>query len=793
MIKNYLLITLRHLAKNKIFITINVLGLAISIACCVVAYFNYDFNAAFDSHHKNANTIYRVNSIREFQNNQTKFGFTPVGLGNVVRQNVADVDAVVRYNPSWVTNLRKGDDVFFASLVFVDTPYFDLFSYEFLYGNGELKDKKQIFISDELAKKLFDTEEALGKTVTQQLDSGKVKEYFVSGVFKKQPSNSSFSHDAIAHTDNFFELNKEIDENSWRFRSTLFVQVKNPQRIPEIEKQLLAYTENNNKIREDFIIKKFELEIFEGMATRDSYNEVNGTWTRSASPLAAVVGIAVMAILVLLIACFNLTNTSIAISSRRLKEIGVRKVMGSTRTHLIFQFIGETMLICLLALVVGVLLGEFVLIPAFNALWPDLKIVTDYFGRPNFLYFMVGTLLFTGLLAGSYPAFYISKFQPTSILKGKLKFGGTNGFTRVLLTLQFAISLIGIVCSLAFYDNANYQKSIDIGMDQKGVAFTYVNNRSEYETFKNELAQNPDVLSICGSPNHFYSSSFNDPIKADEKEIEVDILDIGDDYIKTVGLKILQGRDFVNDSETDRKESVIITENLAEKFGWDKPLGKEIIWADTNKYYVIGVVKNIYNNGLWDEMDPVMLRYAKKDQVSHILAGTTPDKALDLKKEMENIYKKLFPDRVANVRFNDENMIEANTVNNNIVKMFVFLGLVALILSTTGLFTLVSLNIIKKMKEIGVRKVLGASSANITKVINKEFVIILSIASLLGCLLGSYMAEMLMQSIWDYYLKATVYTLVIAVVVMLLASVISIAYKILKTTRLNPAHVLRDE
>ncbi|MFN7490415.1 MAG: ABC transporter permease, partial [Chryseotalea sp.] len=474
-------------------------------------------------------------------------------------------------------------------------------------------------------------------------------------------------------------------------------------------------------------------------------------------------------------------------------EIGVRKVMGSTRTHLIFQFIGETMLICLLALVVGVLLGEFVLIPAFNALWPDLKIVTDYFGRPNFLYFMVGTLLFTGLLAGSYPAFYISKFQPTSILKGKLKFGGTNGFTRVLLTLQFAISLIGIVCSLAFYDNANYQKSIDIGMDQKGVAFTYVNNRSEYETFKNELAQNPDVLSICGSPNHFYSSSFNDPIIADEKEIEVDILDIGDDYIKTVGLKILQGRDFVNDSETDRKESVIITENLAEKFGWDKPLGKEIIWADTNKYYVIGVVKNIYNNGLWDEMDPVMLRYAKKDQVSHILASTTPDKALDLKKEMENIYKKLFPDRVANVRFNDENMIEANTVNNNIVKMFVFLGLVALILSTTGLFTLVSLNIIKKMKEIGVRKVLGASSANITKVINKEFVIILSIASLLGCLLGSYMAEMLMQSIWDYYLKATVYTLVIAVVVMLLASVISIAYKILKTTRLNPAHVLRDE
>jgi putative ABC transport system permease protein len=793
MIKNYLLITLRHLAKNKLFITINVLGLAISIACCIVAFFNYDFNASFDSHHKNASTIYRINSIREFQNTETKFGFVPVGLGNAIIQNVSDVNAVVRVNPSWVTDLRKGDDVFSASLVFVDTPFFNLFTYEFLYGNGKLTDKKQIFISDELSQKLFSTNDAVGKTVTQQLDSGRVKEYSVAGVFKKQKPNSSFFYDAFAHTDNFFELNKQLDENNWRFRSTLFVHVKNPQRIAQIEKQLLAYTENNNKIREDFIIRRFELENFEGMAVRDSYNEVNGTWTRSASPLAAVVGIAVMAIFVLLIACFNLTNTSIAISSKRLKEIGIRKVMGSSRAHLIAQFIGETLLICFFALFLGALLGEYVLMPAFNALWPDLKITADYFSRPDFLYFMCGTLLFTGLLAGSYPAFYISSFQPTSILKGKLKFGGTNGFTRVLLTLQFAISLVGIVCSLAFVDNAQYQQSIDIGLDQKGVAFTYVNNRSEYETFKNELAQNPDVISVCGSPNHFYSSSFNDPVKADDKEIEVDILDIGDDYVKTAGLKILQGRDFVTDSETDRKESVIITENVADKFGWDKPLGKEIVWSDTVKYYVVGVIQNVYNNGLWEEMDPVVLRYAKKDQVTHILASTTPNKLPALKKEMERIYKELFPERVVNVRYNDENMVEANTVNNNIVKMFIFLGLVALILSTTGLFTLVSLNIIKKMKEIGVRKVLGASSANITKVINKEFVIILVIASVLGCILGKFMAEMLMQSIWDYYLNATFVTLIIAVVVMLLASAVSILYKILKTTRLNPAHVLRDE
>jgi ABC-type antimicrobial peptide transport system permease subunit len=793
MIKNYLLITFRNLLKNRLFIFINIFGLAIAIACCVVAYFNYDFNASFDRHHANASTIYRVSSIREFQNQTTRFGFVPIGLGNAIRQNIPDVDQVIRYNPAWVSDFRVTDEVFPTSLIFVDTPFFNVFSFEFVEGNGDMKDKTQIFISDELAVKHFGVESAFGKTMTQLLDSGKTKEYVVAGIFKKQPSNSSFFADAYSHIDNSFELNREAHENNWRFRNTLFVQIKNPDRISSIRQQVKAYTENNNKIRDDFIIREFDIEPFAGMAVRDRYDEINGTWTRSASPLAAVVGLGVMAIFILLIACFNLTNTAIAISSRRLKEIGIRKVMGSSRAHLIVQFIGETMIICFLALVVGLVLGEFVLIPAFNALWPNLKVTTQYVGRPDFLLFMVGTLLFTGLLAGSYPAFYISKFQPTSILKGKLKFGGTNVFTRVLLTLQFGISLMGIVCSIAFTDNARYQRELDWGLDKSGVAFTYVNNRSEYETFRNRLAENPTVISIAGTRHHFYSNAFNDPIKSEEKEIEVDILDIGDDYLKTIGLSLVEGRDFVKDSETDRKESVIITENLASKFGWDKPLGKEIIWMDTARYYVVGVIKNVYNNGLWEEMDPVMLRYNKKEGISHIIASTTPDNLSELKKDMERIYKEMFPERVANIRYMDENMEEANTVNNNIVKMFVFLGIVALLLSATGLFTLVSLNIIKKMKEIGVRKVLGASAGNITRVINTEFVIILLIASLLGCFGGSWMSAMLMDSIWDYYQKATLVTLVTAAIIMFVASALSIAYKIYNTTRLNPAHVLRDE
>lgn len=793
MLKNFLLITLRSMLKNKLYLFINVFGMAISIACCIIGFFNYDHNAGFDQMHKNASTIYRVGSIREFQNELTEFGHAPIALGNAIKRNIPDVDNVVRFSPDG-GNFRIKSDLFNSNLTYVDSDFFKLFTFEFMEGNGDLKNRNEICISDELAIKYFGNEPALGKPMTQLLDSGKIKEYVVAGVFKKQPSNSSFNGQAYSHYDNAFEFAKEdYTENSWKYRNNLFVQIKDPARVAAVQEQLKQYTDNNNKIREDFIIKYFLVEPFVGMAVRDSYADKNGTWTQDGSPLAAVIGIGLMGLFVLLIAIFNLTNTAVAISSRRLKEIGLRKVMGSTRRDLIAQFIGETTLICSLALVLGIIIGEFFLLPAFNKLWPDFDMVTDYFGRPNFLVFMILTLIFTSLLAGSYPAFYISKFEPASILKGTLKFGGTNAFTRVLLCLQFSISLAGVVCSFAFTDNATFQRNFDMGFDRKGVVFTNVNGRSEYETYRNALAENPDIISITGTQTHLYSSGFNDPIKHEDKEIEVDILDVSADYISTIGITLKQGRNFEPDSETDRKESVIITEGLAKQFGLAAPIGKEIIWLDTVKYYVVGVVQDIYTNGLWEKTDPVMFRYAPKDNVNHILVKTKADKLVAINKFMEAKWKILFPEKMYIGKYMDEAMIEADTVNKNLVKMFAFLGLVALMLSVTGLFTLVSLNIIKKMKEIGVRKVLGASTWSITAVVNREFVIILLISSVGGGFLGYALSSLFMESIWDYYQKVSFTSMVISAMILIVASVISLGYKLYKTTRLNPSHVLRNE
>jgi putative ABC transport system permease protein len=794
MLKNYFLITLRSMLKSKLYISINIIGMAVAIACCIVAYYNYEFNASFDDHHTSAGDVYRVNSIRQFQGTSTAYGFVPVPLGEMIRQNVKEIDALTRYSPSGA-NIKIDDDIFDARLSYVDPDFFRFFTFSFINGDpSSITRKSNLMISDKLAERLFGKEEAVGKEISQVMADETVRDYTIAAVFKTPPPNSSFHDEAYALYDNYLDTDTVLHQGTnWYYRNTLFVRMANRNAKSNIETQLASYAPNNNKVREDFILTGFVLDPFKGMAVRDTYSEIPGTWTRDASPLAAVIGTAVMAIFVLLIACFNLTNTSIAISSRRLKEIGIRKVMGSLRSQLIFQFIGETMLVCFFALILAVGIAEFFLIPAFNSLWPFLELSTDYFGKPDFTLVMIGVLLFTGLVAGSYPAFYISRFQPTSILKGKLKLGGTNYFTRFLLTMQFAISLCGIVSSFAFIDNARYQKEFDLGFNQKGVIYTRVNSESQFNLLRDAMAQNPDVISIAGSEHHIFSGYYNDPIKHDGTEIETDIMNIGDNYLATVGFRLVEGRDFIRDSQTDRKESVIVSEKLAAKFGWDKPVGKEITWMDTARFYVVGVFKDVYTNGLWREMEPMMLRYAPNKNYRHVIVSASADNIVKVNEYMEEKWKELFPNRKFFSRYMDSAMVEASRVNNNILKMFIFLGIVAVALSVTGLFTLVSLNIIKKMKEIGVRKVLGASTGNISRVINTEFAIILGVACFLGAYLGMWMSGLLMDNIWDFYQKATVETMVASCALLIVASILTVAFKTYNTARMNPVNVLRDE
>ncbi|HEV8515208.1 MAG TPA: ABC transporter permease, partial [Cyclobacteriaceae bacterium] len=458
MLKNYFLITFRSLLKNKVFILINVFGMGIAIACCIVGYLAFEYDTEFDAVHKNREQIYRVSSVREFENKFKRFGKAPLPLGEIVNKTFKDVDRSSRYVLSW-SNFKLEDDLFASNLTYVDPEFFELFTFDFISGSSSaLKDKTSVVISENIAIRLFHTaQEAVGKAIKQVYGS-ELKEVKIAGVFREPPVNSSFYRSyyrkggtAFMNIENVKDEHKSSSDDDWGKECTLFVQINDATRVKAVEQQLQSFIKNNNKAREDFQINEFTLDPFSTMAHRDRAEEVDGeTWP--APPLSAVMGSMMMALLILLIACFNLTNTAIAISSRRLKEIGLRKVMGSMRMQLIIQFLGETTFICLISLIAGLVLADF-LIEGWNIMTADnIHLVPHY--SPSFLFFLIGVLLFTGVLAGSYPAFYISRFNPVSILKGKVQFGGTNNFTRILLGLQFAISLITIVSSIGFLQNA---------------------------------------------------------------------------------------------------------------------------------------------------------------------------------------------------------------------------------------------------------------------------------------------------------------------------------------------------
>jgi ABC-type antimicrobial peptide transport system permease subunit len=529
------------------------------------------------------------------------------------------------------------------------------------------------------------------------------------------------------------------------------------------------------------------------MKRNRSQPRVNNDWTRGGIPNEAITVPAIMAGMLLLLACFNFTNTSIAISSRRLKEIGIRKVMGGMRVQLVFQFLSENLILCILGLVVGLLIAEW-MVPAYDSLWPWLELKINYAENIGFIFFLFILLLLTALIAGGYPSFYITSFEPVSILKGRAKFGGTNWFTRILLGGQFVISLLSIIMGVAFYQNGEYQRNYDLGFATHGAISVWVNNEGGFNTYRDALSANKDIEVIAGTKHHIANAWYNDPVKFESVEREVDIFDIGDNYFEAMDMKLIAGRNFIKDSETDKKESVLVTEELVKQFGWtDNPIGKRLVWMDTVQLYVVGVVKNIYARALWEPIQPLMIRYTSPDQYQQVVIKTDPKKITAVNEFMEKKWKEVFPNTVYNGQMIDQELQETNDINKNIVIMFGFLGFFAALMTGIGMYTLVSLNIVKKMKEIGVRKVLGASVLNIAGVINTEFIINLGIATVLGGALGYFMADSLMDSIWEYYLKLGIVSLTISIIALLAVAVASVGYKTISTASLNPTKTLRDE
>lgn len=792
MLKNYLKIAFRNLIKNRVFVVINVLGLGIALACCIIAFLNWEYNAEFDQYHENTDDVYRVNFIREINGRSIPNGSCPFPLAEAIAQNITQVTETARYYPAG-GNYKVGDQVFRTWMAAVDPAFVQIFKFELLEGSRQsLQDNSVLWIDEDLKKKYWPSKaEVVGESITYILGEQR-HEFKIGAVFKKPPGNSSFGSSAYMSYDVYTQINN-WDQNDWSdFNSTL-IRVPNPQDVPAVEKQLQDYVGVQNRAKEDYKVARYYLDPFEGLAVRAERDGIYNHWFAQSLPTAAAVAPGIMSLLLLMIACFNFTNTSIAIANRRIKEIGVRKVMGSRKSQIIVQFLGENLLLTFLALLVGILVAA-VLTPLYSAMWIFLDIRFNLFENIDLVLFLVGLLAFTAIIAGSYPALYISRFQPTSIFRGSVKFSGTNFFTRLLLTLQFTISLAAIICGFVFSQNAKYQEEYDMGFELESVLFAYVQDANGYRAYRNVLQADPRIKQIAGARNNLTSSWYTDPLKVREKEMDVSIFDISPEYLSAIGAKIIEGRDFRPNSEQDVRNSAIISQELAELLEWDESINQSFTLKDTTRLNVIGVVKDIYFDGsLFDPLDPMVLRAVNDDEFQFLVVKTDLEHVKDVKALMDEKWKTVFPDRLPSVYFMEQDRAESTEVNVNIKILFIFLGSVAVILSVIGLFSMVSMNINKKLKQIGIRKILGASTSNIAKRISREFVIILSISGLLGCAAGYYLANMLMASIWAYYTPIGASIFILALGTLITASVLTIGGKIFRAASVIPIKMINEQ
>jgi ABC-type antimicrobial peptide transport system permease subunit len=791
MFRNYLLVTFRNLLKNKVFTIINIIGLGIALAVCIVAFFNHMFNYEFDRTHDNFNEIYRVTCFRDMQGREQEYGIIPATLGLEIKKDIPGIERSARLLRS-SSPVKEGDDIFSCRISYIDPEFLDIFTFPAV--NGEIKsisEQGNVLISLKMAKTLFGDEHPLGKIISIVNDNNKEFSYRVGAVFADLPENSSFRIDILTHFDNFL-LMWQIKDTDWKnWANALFIQVPDKALLPSITRSLKNYLPVQNNAREDFRLNRFSL-----VPLKEVSSNSRTTWSSGLNPSlhpAAVVSPPIMAIFILLIACFNFANTAIAIFSKRLKEIGLRKTFGGRRGQLVTQFMFETLIVCLLALLIGIALAS-VLVPAYSNLWAYMSIYLTFSQYGFFWVFLILLLLLTGFLAGVYPALHMSSFSPATVLKGTNLFRGSGKLSSVLLTLQFTISVMALVMGIVFAKNAGFQRNLDRGYDKDKLIVVPLPGEL-YNSFRNEILSNPKILAAEGTMNHIGWGTYRRPIKDASKQLEVDVMDIGPEYAQTMGLRLKEGRFFDKTRiDADRSTgSIIINQKLIEAFGWPDGVGRTVTLYDTTTLTVIGVVENFYTSGLWQEIEPLMMRISGNDRFYTIAVRSNPEDLPGVLDFVSQKWKTLGTNQIFGGILQEDTMQEEKDINGGILKVNVFLAIVATLLSLIGMYNLVSLDIIKRTKEVGIRKIQGAPIPVLMFLVSKKFLIVLLVASIIGCVGGYYMSYMLLDSIWDYFVKISGGILLMSASIMIVATTVTISYKVVKAAMRNPVDSLRYE
>jgi putative ABC transport system permease protein len=794
MLSNYFKIAFRVLWRNKIYVVLNVVGLGFAIACCILAYLNYNYRAKFDQNHAGTEGIYRLNSERLIDGAKQTWGVVPLPLGEALQKESGGAEKIARLSSAAVV-VKQKENTFSESIHYADKALFDFFSFPLKFGNiSRFEKANQAIISEELAEKYFPKQMAVGQSLTVVDAEGNQKVFNVEAVAQKIPANSSIHFDIITSFENR-SVSAKTSPDDWADPTliTTFVQLKDQKTAPIMLSNLSTYVGRHNSHRTDWTLAGFSLQPFSELATSsdiDMSGYVYGSQLTSNPRGVLVIVPAIMSIFILIITCFNFTNVSIAFASSRLKEIAVRKVIGGVKRELIWQFLTENIILCLLASTLAVLFIDLLTPTMVNLTGVDLSPdLTDY----GFWLFLILVPVVSAVCSGLYPAVYVSSFQPVRILKGKTTLGSSNRLTRFLLLAQFSLSCFALVVGIVMTQNAAFQQKADYGYAINEVAVVEISNPQEYSVLSQHIRLSPDIKSFAGSAQQIGDGTYTLKAKTEKGELDAQVAHVGGaDYLNTMGISLVQGRQFY-DGEADADQSIMVNQTFVQRAGLKQPLGQQVT-LDSARYTIVGVVNDYKEYGLHDIVPPCVLRMAKQDEYKYMVVRTTREKLPQVSAYLQTAWHKVAPNTPYRGFLQSDLVEKELRMTNGFKSIAFFLAIVTLLLSASGLFAQISLNIDKRSKEIGMRKVLGASVLQIIGAVNKRFARILLIAFVIGSVFGYlFTSKFIFQVIFKYHPAAGPEPYIGTFLAVVLCCCLIIGSKVYHAATANPIERLRAD
>lgn len=788
MFANYLKIAIRNIQKHKGYSFINITGLSIGMAACFLILLWVHDEVRYDRFHEKADELCLV--VME----DHKFGFTwdntSIPIAPALKQNFSEIVNSARLS-EFESIIIRDDKRFRERGVFVDSSFFSMFTFPLIKGDpGHVfSEPFSIVITVEMGKKYFGNEEFIGKI----LKVGDEADYIVTGVVNKAPRNSQIQFDFLLPIETF--LAKDHDPDNWgRFQLNTYVQLQKELPLPVLERKITDFLDRH--------IPGREITLRLQPLTQIHLYGIGGGGT-----IQYIYIFSLVAAFILIIACINFMNLTTARSSNRAKEVGMRKVVGAYKSEIAKQFFYESILLSLFSFILAMIIVSLIL-PAFNNL--SSKQLTMYsFGNLQMILGLIGITLMTGIISGSYPAFFLSSFKPVKILKGSLLFSrhdksvSKKWFRKILVVTQFSFSILLIICTIVVSNQLNYMRNRDLGYNKEEVVWLQMSRdmKQQYLSIKSEILRNPNVLSVtAASQIPSMGLKFNHGFDWEGREPDVDLglnrVLVDHDYFETLNMEMVQGRSFSKKISADATDAYIVNETAVKAMGIISPIGKRFSFHTRDglrKGTIIGVVKDFHFYSLREKIEPLAI-YIEPEECNYICIRihSAPNDLYATIKFIETKIARFAPDLLFEYHFLNESFDSMYRTEQRLEKIFSYFSSLAILIACLGLFGLAAYTADQRTKEICIRKVLGASLSGVVKLLTKEFIILVALANIIAWPTAYFVMNNWLQS-YAYRIHVGLFTLIVSSVLALGIAMITVSLQAFKVAMANPINSLRYE